>query len=183
MRRVVTGHDRNGRSVFARDEEPPHGAAMEGVPRFRMDLVWGSEGVPRVPADGSDPTAARPSFFPAPGGTRFCVVTFPPASDLEQAAGRGVDLAAAEKSFYERFPGLTDHMETDSPGMHTTQTVDYGVVLRGEISLELDDGAKVRLRPGDCVVQNGTRHTWRNESDRECVMAFVIVGAEKRPPG
>ncbi|MGH7857089.1 MAG: cupin domain-containing protein, partial [Candidatus Binatia bacterium] len=71
-------------------------------------------------------------------------------------------------------------MESDAPGMHTTQTVDYGVVLRGEISLELDDGAKVRLRPGDCVVQNGTRHAWRNESGRECVMAFVIVGAEKR---
>jgi quercetin dioxygenase-like cupin family protein len=71
-------------------------------------------------------------------------------------------------------------MEPDAPGMHATQTVDYGVVLRGQLSLELDDGAKVQLRPGDCVVQNGTRHAWRNESDQECVMAFVILGAEKR---
>lgn len=180
MRRVVTGHTAEGRSVFSRDEEVPHGAAMEGVPRFRIDLVWGAGGVPRLPADGSDPTAAATPFFPAPGGTRFCVVTFPPTSDLEKAVASGVDLAAAEKGFYACFPGLPDHMESDAPGMHTTQTVDYGVVLRGELCLELDDGAKVRLRPGDCVVQNGTRHAWRNESDRECVMAFVIVGAEKR---
>jgi quercetin dioxygenase-like cupin family protein len=84
-----------------------------------------------------------------------------------------------ERKFYEHFPGLADHMDPSAPGMHTTQTVDYGVVIRGEITLELDEGAKVRLRPGDCVVQNGTRHAWRNETDRECVMAFMIVGANR----
>jgi mannose-6-phosphate isomerase-like protein (cupin superfamily) len=62
--------------------------------------------------------------------------------------------------------------------MHTTHTVDYGVVISGEMHLELDDGKQVHLRPGDCVVQNGTRHAWRNLSGREAVMAFVAVGAK-----
>jgi len=71
-------------------------------------------------------------------------------------------------------------MEPDAPGMHTSQTVDYGVLIRGEVWLELDDGAKRLLKPGDCVIQNGTRHAWHNTSDRESVMAFVVVGADKR---
>ena len=71
-------------------------------------------------------------------------------------------------------------MEPDAPGMHTSQTIDYGVVVRGEVWLELDDGAKRLLKPGDCVIQNGTRHAWHNTSSEECVMAFVVVGANKR---
>jgi mannose-6-phosphate isomerase-like protein (cupin superfamily) len=174
---VITGRTPDDKSVFVRDEEAP-GVAMEGVPRFRIDEVWANAGVPRLPADArTDAIAVRRTFFPAAGGTEFCVVTFPPAADLERAAASGADLAAAEKKFNAAFPGLADVMEPGAPGMHTTQTVDYGVVLHGRVTLELDDGAKKTLEAGDCVVQNGTRHAWRNESDRECVMAFVIVGA------
>jgi mannose-6-phosphate isomerase-like protein (cupin superfamily) len=180
MRRVVTGRTANGKSVFVKDEECPRGASMRGVKTFRMDPVWGTEGVPSLPAETEkDPTGGALRFFPAPGGTRFAVVTFPPAKDLEGAAAAGVDLAKATEEFYGRFPGLGDTMEHDVPGMHTTQTVDYGVVVSGEMELELDDGAKVHLKQGDCVVQNGTRHAWHNPGDREAVMAFAIVGATK----
>jgi len=179
MKRVITGHGPDGKSVFVRDE-PAKGVAMEGVPRFRIDTVWSTESVPRLPPDGADPTALPTRFFPAPGGTRFCVVTFPPVADLERAESSGVNLAAAEQRFYGEFPGLAETMDPSEPGMHTSQTVDYGVVLSGQMRLELDDGASVLLGPGDCVVQNGTRHAWRNPGDRECVMAFVIVGATKR---
>ena len=68
-------------------------------------------------------------------------------------------------------------MELQDSGMHTTESVDYGVVISGEITLELDDGATVSLKQGDCVVQNDTRHAWRNGSTTPCVMAFVWVGA------
>jgi mannose-6-phosphate isomerase-like protein (cupin superfamily) len=175
----VTGHDPSGKSVFVSDGPAPHGASLSGVPRFRIDEVWSVVGIPGLPARHDDPTLSAHPFFPAPGGTGFCVVTFPPASDLTEAAGRGVDLAAAEQEFYGQFPGLAEAMESAEPGMHTSQTVDYGIVLSGEVWLELDDGAKSLLRAGDCVIQNGTRHAWRNLGAQPCVMAFVIVGADK----
>ena len=77
-------------------------------------------------------------------------------------------------------PGLTEAMEVENPGMHTTDTIDYGIVMSGEVWLELDDGAEVHLRPGDCVVQNGTRHAWRNKGSETCIMAFVMVGARRK---
>jgi quercetin dioxygenase-like cupin family protein len=70
-------------------------------------------------------------------------------------------------------------MRSDDSMMHATDTVDYGVVLAGEMWMELDDGVEVHLGAGDCVVQNGTWHGWRNRGDRPCVMAFVVVGAER----
>jgi quercetin dioxygenase-like cupin family protein len=70
-------------------------------------------------------------------------------------------------------------MEPESPGMHTTDTVDFEVVLSGEIVLELDDGAEVVLKPGDTVVQNGTRHAWRNRGDVPAVIAAGLIGAHR----
>ena len=179
MKRVVTGRDSSGKSVFVSEGPPVKGAAMRGVPSFRIDVVWGTEGVPTLPPTPGDPTTAGQRFFPQAGGTRFLVVRFPPAADLEAAVANGADMAAAESEFNANFPGLAESMEgPQAPGMHTTHTVDYGVVISGEMHLELDDGKQVHLRPGDCVVQNGTRHAWRNLSGREAVMAFVAVGAK-----
>jgi quercetin dioxygenase-like cupin family protein len=70
-------------------------------------------------------------------------------------------------------------MEPGHPGMHTTETVDYCVILSGEVWLELDGGALTHLRAGDTVVQNGTRHAWRNLSEEPVTMAVVQVGAER----
>ena len=77
-------------------------------------------------------------------------------------------------------PGLAECFESDNPGMHTTDTIDYGIVLDGEIWLELDDGQTQHLRKLDVVVQNGTRHAWRNRSGRVTLMAFVLIGACRR---
>jgi quercetin dioxygenase-like cupin family protein len=72
---------------------------------------------------------------------------------------------------------MAAHMEADNPGMHTTDTVDYEYVVSGRVILELDDGATVELGPGDTVIQNGTRHAWRNPYDGPCQMVVVLVGA------
>jgi len=79
----------------------------------------------------------------------------------------------------EKLPGLAEVIEPMNPGMHTTDTVDFDVVLSGEVYLELDDGAEVFLKPGDCVVQNGTRHAWHNRSSQNCVIAVALLGAER----
>jgi quercetin dioxygenase-like cupin family protein len=68
----------------------------------------------------------------------------------------------------------------DDPGMHTTDSVDYDVVLEGEITLELDDGKEVQLKKHDVVVQNGNRHAWRNKSSAPAVMLFVLIGAKRK---
>jgi mannose-6-phosphate isomerase-like protein (cupin superfamily) len=91
-----------------------------------------------------------------------------------------VDMKAATQEFFTNFPGLAELMEPKHPGMHTSQTVDYGVILSGEVDLELDDGKIERLKPGDCFIQNGTRHAWRNPGTVDCVAAVVIVGARHR---
>jgi len=82
----------------------------------------------------------------------------------------------------EKVPGMADHFDRSSPearGMHTTDTVDYAVVVRGEMTLELDDGKIIHLRQGDCIIQNGTRHRWRNPGSEPCLMAFVSVGGKR----
>ena len=81
-------------------------------------------------------------------------------------------------------PGLAAYLEPDAPGMHTTDTIDFEVVLEGEVWLELDDGVEVHLRPGDTVVQNGTRHAWRNHGDTTARLAVFLIGAhhERIPP-
>jgi mannose-6-phosphate isomerase-like protein (cupin superfamily) len=74
---------------------------------------------------------------------------------------------------------MLDVLEPDAPGMHMTDTVDFVVVLSGEAVLELDDGAEVTVRAGDCIVQNGTRHRWHNRTKTPCVTAVALVGAAR----
>ena len=100
--------------------------------------------------------------------------------DFKQVAVRGIDAEAATQEFFAHFPGLAERMEPENPGMHASDTVDYGIALSGEIDLELDDGGVKRLKAGDCYVQNGTRHAWRNPGDVDCVLAAVSVGARTR---
>jgi len=95
------------------------------------------------------------------------------------AAPENIDFTAALQEAAEKLPGLTEVLEPDHPGMHTTLTVDFEVVLSGEIVLELDDGAEVTLKTGDTVVQNGTRHAWHNRGDVPAVIAVGIIGARR----
>lgn len=174
IRRVVTGHDEQGASKVALDGQPPRTDAFQHIPGMVSRLVWATGPSPALPFDGTDPTPALASFVPAPGGSRFLIVTFPPDS-VFFAPGFNPEAAAAENLAIS--PGLAELFEPD--GMHTTPTVDYGIVLDGEIWLELDDGRAELLRQHDTVVQNGTRHAWRNKSGRPATLAFVLLGARQ----
>jgi len=174
VRRVVTCHGANGKSTFQSDGLPPRGKVFTHIPGMSQYLVGATEPTSTIPA-GLDPTPSTKSFHPDLGATRFIVVTFPPDSVLAEAVGKG---PAAMDEYREETPGIADRFEPD--GMHCTETIDYGVVLEGELWLELDDGQTMHLRPHDCVVQNGTRHTWRNKTDQPSTIAFVLVGVERR---
>ena len=101
------------------------------------------------------------------------VVTFPP-DDTFRSADFDPVRAAAEQRLVS--PDLADLFEPDGSGMHTTPTVDYVVVLDGEIWLDLGDGEPVHLQKGDTVVQNATRHGWRNFGTVPATLAVVMVG-------
>ncbi|MHA6792062.1 cupin domain-containing protein [Pseudonocardia bannensis] len=175
VKKVVTDRTAEGRSVFAEE------TSVEPGPVLGLDIynIWGTDdGIPFVGA-GDNPATVPYPFFPGPGGTRFVVVRFPPES-AEQEEPDGADPEEIAADAERRQPGLIGVFEPDTPGMHTTDSIDYGICVDGEIYLELDDGAEVHVTPGTCVVQRGTRHAWRNRSDRHCTMVYVLVGADRK---
>lgn len=173
IRRVVTGHDASGKSVFASDEVvSPRKPALLGGYEFTM--LWGGDETPRFPDDGSMPQWH--TYFPPVGGFRFSMFTIPPRGSAATADLENLDENAAAE-VEEQLPGLLGYMEPEDPGMHTTDTVDFEVVLEGTVVLELDDGATVTLQPGDTVVQNGTRHRWHNGGDTPARLALFVCGA------
>jgi hypothetical protein len=173
IRRVVTGVDANGDAVVVCDEIiSPKSVPL--MPDSGFTQLWGSDDVVTVPTDGSEP--AWTQFFPPTHGFRFLIWSVPPESAPRD--GEPADLADAFAELQRTLPGLADFNEPMS-GMHTTPTVDFDVVLNGELWLELDNGTEVHLRAGDCVIQNGTRHSWHNRSDQPTTILSAIVGARR----
>jgi hypothetical protein len=176
VRRVVTGHA-GAKSVFVSDAAAPRARVGVHHPGFAEALLWATDATPDVPHPGGDPTPQVTTFMPAPGGTRFLMVTFPPDA---VAMAPDFDGVKAFEEHLKGTPGIAERMEPDNPGMHATDTVDYVIVLDGEVWLELDDGREVLLKKHDVVIQNGTRHAWRNKSNRNVTLAAVLVGARRR---
>ena len=176
VRRVVTGHS-GGKAVVASDGSTRKSHKYVHVPGNASALIWSTGSAPVVPHEGGDVISEKSAYLPAAvGETRFMYVTFPPDSVMMSS---NFNPAAAGQEFMDHMPDFTQTFELDNPGMHTTDTVDYGIVLEGEVWLELDDGKQVHLKQHDVVVQNGTRHAWRNKTDKPVRMAFVLIGASR----
>ena len=172
MKKVITGHNEDGKSVFTRVENQ---AVTVEVPTVAYHEIWATHPDDHIPIDQSeDQSRDRYSdirkVLPSINQTLFTVVEFSPGELVfdEQLIAR----ASRE------LPGLMEHMEMDDPGMHMTDSVDYGVIISGRIKLELDDGETVDLEAGDVFVQNGTRHAWR--VSEPCRMAVVLVGVPRK---
>ena len=177
VRRVVTGIGPEGRSGVVSDAAAPRSANYTTVPGFASALLWATPAGATVGRGTPKDDSPQVSFVPGPGETRLMIVTFPPDTVMMRPEFDG---AAFGGEFARLAPGLAETFEMDHPGMHTTHSIDYDVVLDGEIVLELDDGKEVTLRRHDVVVQHGTRHAWRNRSDKPCTLLFVLVGAPRR---
>jgi mannose-6-phosphate isomerase-like protein (cupin superfamily) len=173
VRRVVTGHDGEGKAVVASDETV-EGISVELAPGYTFHRLWGRDEKPTFPDDGAPRPAA--TYFPPTDGSRFAILTIPAG---RPSLREDIDLEAALEEFERKLPGMPGHLEPDTPGMHTTDTIDYLYVASGEAILELDDGAEVTVRTGDAIVQNGTRHRWRNEGTEPCVIVVVLIGARR----
>jgi Cupin domain len=174
-RRVVTGKDGSGRSVFLSDDVAPLAHEFEALPGQGFVRLWRTE--PGGSLDQvEEPQALTGPILPAPDGTSFMLVGIAPYA---AAVSPGFDPAALGAEFAAYMPDFAATFEPDTPGMHTTDTADYVIVLDGEVWLELDDGAETRLTRGDVVVQLGARHAWRNRTDRPATIAVVMVGARR----
>jgi hypothetical protein len=170
-RRVVTA-DVNGKSVVQSDEQLP-GYVFKSVSGYEHTLVWANPTTPDLRKEQRFERYPE-SVVPGPGGTSLHFVTYPPSSVFAEPSFDG---EAARREAMIRLKGLADHFEKEDPAMHRTNTVDYAIVYEGEIWLELDDGKTMHLRRGDVVVQNGTRHAWRNKGTKSVTMLFVLNGA------
>jgi naringenin degradation protein FdeH len=165
---VVTGHNEEGKSVIISDDPSPHVLALPGVEDFALTNLWVTDGSPADNAGRAD--AACRVLEPPPGGTIFRIVEFPPDKGLGTHFDRKAVFDAMSAG------GAMDPDASRHPGMHKTATVDYAIVLSGEIYAVMDEGETL-LRAGDTLVQRGTNHAWSNRSERPCLVAFILVSA------
>ena len=172
MRRVVTGHNAQGRSIVVSDGTPPRTHQFVGWPGFVSSLGWATEAPDPASRTGEDATDKVESLIPEPGSTRLILLTLPPDSSMASPDFDGATYGAEQAT---HSPGLAETFEAD--GMHTTPTIDYILVVKGEVYLRLDDGAETRLQAGDVLVQNATHHGWSNRSDQSAELACVLIGA------
>jgi mannose-6-phosphate isomerase-like protein (cupin superfamily) len=170
----VTGHGADGRPTIVADGPLPRFVERRAAPGMADGVVWAT-GAGAPEGGDEDAAATVASVVPAPGDTRFLTVTLPPAGVFE-AADFEPAAAAAEDAVV--VPGLAELLDPEDPGMHRTPTVDYVVVLEGEVWLVMDGGEETLLRQGDLVVQNGTRHAWRNKGERPVTLASVLIGRD-----
>ena len=151
IRRVVTRCTQEGPSVLVSDGTPTQVVTLADFPELEIINLWATEDLTTIPVDESDPTLGNSSFLPNPGGTRFRIVRMAPS----------------------------DTRESEDNGLHSSDTVEYSIVYSGEVWLKLDDETEIHLQSGDCLIQNGTRHTWQNRGTETCVIAFVLIGVQR----
>ena len=178
VRRVVTGHDKNGKAIVVSDgPAPTHSNPLR--PGQLSHEIWKTNASP-IPIGRTepDPIAGARQLHPAPKGTMFRISEVPPESDVirnmtpEQARAAFRASNAEEASTWGR--------GGRHPLMHRTETVDYAVVLEGEIVLILDN-EDVKLKAGDVVIQRGTSHAWSNRSGKTVKMLYVLCDGDFTP--
>ena len=177
MRRIVVGNV-EGRSRVIETGPPPRTRAAKHTPGFEQSVVWATPSSPTTDVPSADPALALRNLVPEVGATRVIMLTLPPDAVF---AGPDFDPEPAGLEMLDIAPGLAELFEPEHPGMHTTPTVDYDIVLDGELCLELTDG-EIVVVPGDIVVQHGTRHAWRNRTDRPARLLAVLIGAGPSSP-
>jgi len=168
IRRVVTGHDASGKAVVLIDGAAPN-AKLRKATGLTSTLLWVTDGSPAELSGDTDKADREIGVAPPPRGSIFRVVDFPPAADFGS-----VDNAAMlrEMGIGRRADGARH------AGMHRTRSIDYAVVISGEIDMLLDD-SEVHLKAGDVLVQRGTNHAWMNRGREDCRIAFVLIDAEE----
>ena len=175
IRRIVTEDDAHGRSRILEDAPA---AAVRGVaerPGYRSVNVWRTVGMP-LPIGAADDIERHKGILPPKNGSILRIIDFPPEP---------ADPAERKRRIQATFGGIFSDATHDKragahPGMHRTDTVDYAILLEGEIWAVMDEGETL-MRAGDVLIQRGTHHAWSNRSNRVCRMAFILIDAQPLP--
>jgi mannose-6-phosphate isomerase-like protein (cupin superfamily) len=175
IRRVVTGHNAAGRSIVLQDGEATVLSDSPDWPGWGFSGLWLTETTPASNAGDRDPITPQSAAVLRQSPTVFVMCTLPPEATL-------ASLPEAQRSrVTRRAPGEADGVTLggvqDHFSMHATQTIDYIVLVSGQLTCLMEDG-EVTLQPGDTLIQRGTNHGWSNRGTEMAVFAVVMVQAE-----
>lgn len=175
FRRIVTGHDSQGRSAILSDSMSPHVMPIMGQPNFAVTDFWLTAATPvdNGAQTSKDPCQLPIQVAPPANGSVFRVVQFPPDKEWAakaEAMGGSVAIDETAKAAHSGGPVRHAHM-------HRTRSIDYAIVLSGEIWAVVDEG-ETKMTAGDVLIQRGTNHAWANRSNAPCVVAFVLIDAK-----
>lgn len=170
VRRVVTGHDAQGKSIIAMDGIAPNMKEMPSFPGLALTDLWETKGAP-ASNEGDKDLAERPiRLEPPSGGTIVRIVEFPPDSTRPQSSD-------GREGFKAIGAGHAQDRSSSDPMMHRTGTVDYIIVLKGEIYAVMENGETL-LKAGDVLIQRGTMHSWSVRGNEPCIVAAILVNAK-----
>lgn len=180
VRRVVTGHDDQGRAVILYDDaDAPNSFASETIPGFGATVAWFAPAGPVDHVTDEDPApAGRQIDFPQTAETVVRIADFPPDAVYPRNAG---DAVFDEIGAHEEREAGSEHSGSKHFWFHRTESIDYAVVLEGEITLLVDEG-EVTMSAGDVAIQRATAHAWSNRTDKVARLMFVLVGTEPISP-
>ncbi len=168
-RRIVTGINAAGRSCIVEDGESPATTLGEAWPGFRNANMWRTLDTRAI--DAPDTILEHQGVLPPAGGTVFRVIDLPPEPKDPEARQ-----AAMTGTFKQMFDDADHRPDQRHAGMHVTQTIDYAILLQGELVAVMDEEETV-MRAGDVLIQRGTNHSWANRSDDVARIAFILVDA------
>jgi hypothetical protein len=174
IRRIVTADDANGRSRIAEDAPAAAVRTVAERPGYRSVNVWRTEAAP-APVAAADSIAAHKGILPPKnGGSILRIIDFPPEP---------ADPAERKRRIQATFTGMFhdaqhDKREGAHPGMHRTDTMDYAILLEGEIWAVMDEGETL-MRAGDVLIQRGTNHAWANRSKMTARICFVLLDGSR----
>lgn len=171
VRRIVTGHDAHGKSIFTEDAAAP---SVHTNPRrvgYHLTNLWMTDQTPCLVGNEADPTTRPLTLEPPKNGTVVRIVEFGPEGEWT----KNLDGSGAKEAFGAMGTGkASTYKPGGHPLMHRTESVDYALVLEGEIVIVLDDSERL-MQQGDFLVERGTSHAWANRSGKPCKMLFVLI--------
>jgi len=174
IRRVVTGHNAQGRAVILFNDHAPNATELKGWTGAGVTELWVTDENPADNSGNADRSLRPLRHDPLPGGSIFRVVEIPP---------EGADTKIDTNSAFTQLGSTHKPTAEDSarhPTMHKTDSIDYLVVISGEMDMVMEEGS-VHLKAGDCIVQRGTNHAWVNRSGKPCLLAAVLIDAKPTP--
>jgi len=173
VRRIVTGHDAQGRSYVTEDQAAPSVHTNPKRVGYHLTQLWATHQTPAFVGNEDDPTSQPLKLEPPKNGTVVRIIEFGPEGDWLQKIDAN-DTKVAWGALGTTTASTNTHGHAKHPFMHRTESVDYALVLEGEITLVLDN-EDVLMREGDFLVERGTNHAWANRSGKPCRMLFVLI--------